>query len=89
MKEGLELARKRGPNAYGEQARICRRQAQVLDANTPFGPSLELLELVGNKDIESLQTDAEWLRAKATERGYDVEEDEEIAYNNLVVIWDR
>lgn len=105
MSLGLELARKRGANGFGEQARILRRQAQVLEANTSSELSEELLQLAkdaytgifaGSFNLppklivaEALRAEADRLRTKVTGNAYSSEADEEVAFNDLVVIWDR
>lgn len=106
MKDGLAFARKRRENGVGEQARILRRQAQVLEADIlESGPNPELLELVkeaytgifrgsvslpsGDIVAEALRAEADRLRIKSEGDEHSLEDDEETAFNDLVVIWDR
>ncbi|ETS76502.1 hypothetical protein PFICI_11889 [Pestalotiopsis fici W106-1] len=95
LSKALHVARNREENTLGEQARIIRRQAQVLESIPSPGPSVELLRLVNgdSRDSETLRAIAERLRFRVT--GIDsfqaryTDDEEEIAFNMLVGFFDR
>ncbi|KAJ8110780.1 hypothetical protein ONZ43_g5787 [Nemania bipapillata] len=94
LSKALHVARNREESTLGEQARILRREAQVLESIPTPGPSKELLQLVDgdSRDPETLRAKAERLRLRVSGSAYHAcytEEEEEIAFNRLVGFWDR
>ncbi|KAK8037632.1 TPR-like protein [Apiospora marii] len=92
LNEGLIVARLRNQDGLGEVARNLRRQAQVLDEAAPLDPGSHLFQLADDPDPDCLRGAAESSRRQAEKGRYRVctsPEEEEDAFNNLVVGFDR
>ena len=89
LSEGLRNARLRGKDGKGEEARILRKQAQVLEKAPQ---SSNVASIADMTDPEQLRGEAEAIRrVLQLERYYSIieDEDEEGAFNKLVNPFDR
>ncbi|KAK3366626.1 hypothetical protein B0T24DRAFT_681828 [Lasiosphaeria ovina] len=92
LSKGLAITRLRGVDGRGEEARILRREAQVLEVAMPLNAGSPLLELADMADPQLLHGTADQLRRRLEGdkfRVYLTQEEEEAAFDMLLGAFDR